>query len=964
MLGEKPNAHLLRRLWPGMLVGIIVGIVAGFTAFLRPGWMEGLELYTYDVRARSSADKGRADPRIVMVDVDDYDIRWVHRNSHLSWPWPRELFAVAAKHLLERGAAAVVFDFVFVDPGNAGVEDVERFGEVLGSSTRTVIGLELSRFGRSIEEPGPWAALVREFEDCKEADELARQLLWWQSRVFLSEFRGENVTKGCKLWIGGEESEESLRKELERLAIQEPFEELLKDLSQIRVGKLKPDEQVRELREEDIAVEMGRLPDDAPDDSVYRTYPHIIPPLMPLMVNSAMGVVRQDPEKDGLFRRYAPVMAHRSSLFPSFGVAVAMAAFPEKKPELKGNDLFFDGRRIPLDENGRVVLRYHGSGDIYSRVGIRHVLNVAAQEMEINLFRETVEDALSKIEQNLIPKEEKHSETGDSKGGDTDARRLEILHGAVESIGHLKLPEGCGEKLTPLLQSVRKTGSAVNKPREEQIETVSRDADPAPSAASLISELKKVFESGVCVPKIDDTLVKQLEKSDGKNPGSMKRIAGMQPGTVEGRIFIIHAAAAAMRDLKPTPLDARALGAEINATFIDNLLNDDFVRRIPRLSGALLSFLLCFLLGTGAFFLVGMVRSALMAALSSLLITAGLIGALALTEHLLFKRHGVWVDFATPFLGALVTWAGVVAMHVYKESLDRRFVQDALGRYTSPALVRELMNNPKALSLEWGESRDLTVFFSDVVSFTSISERLGPQKLVVLLNEYLTAMTDIILEENGIVDKYIGDAIMAFWGAPLDDDKHALHACRAALRTKKKLMELQGGWKERFSETVNFRAGINTGNAVAGNMGSLHKYNYTVMGDTVNLAARLEGANKVYGTTLMIAKGTRDLVADEILTRELDWMTVKGKEEPVKIYELLVQLKEADPGIKKMVERFEAALQIYRNREFSEAKIAFRSILNDYPGDRPSELYVERCEEYERTPPPDDWDGVFRMTTK
>ena len=939
-----------KRFIPGFVVGISVGIVAALVALLRPGWVEGLELYTYDVRARASSNRGRADPRIVLVDVDDYDIRWVQRNSQLSWPWPREIFAMAAKHLLERGAAAVAFDFLFLDPGNSGVEDVELFGKVLGSSPSTIIGLELSKFARDREPAGPWAARIKTYRSCEKAKGLAQDFLWWQSRVFLiKREKGLGDCGGCEMWIGGEKSEKVLMKELQRLSSHEPFAELLGDVSRVHLSRLSDDVLSKELTEEQIAVERGALPGVLPEGSAYPDYPHIIPPLVPLMVNARLGVVRQEPDKDGLFRRYAPVMSHNEKLFPSFGVATALAAYPEKKLRATSEGLFYNGKRIPLDESGQAILRYHGSGNVYSRVGIRHILNVVARNMEIDMFVGSMSEAINSLNGSLDL-----TGGGDSEEVDLPERKRR-WDGALDRLSQMDIfRDKCKKELGLLLKKMKSLQPLVK----------SDSINVNPQAMSSLKSLQKVLKDQGCRKKAEDTLVKYLKEADRVNPRSLEKMPGISAGQVKDRIFIIHAAAAAMRDLKPTPLDARALGAEINAVFLDNFLNGDFIIRIPAWGGAVLSFFLCCLLGVGAFLLVGLVRSSFLAAFSSLLVTAVLIGALALVEHLLFKGGGIWVDVAVPSLGALVTWAGVVGMHIYMESKDRRFIQDALGRYTSPALVQELMQNPKALSLEWGESRVLTVFFSDIVSFTSISERLGPQRLVILLNEYLTAMTDIILEEGGVVDKYIGDAIMAFWGAPVEKKDHAVGACRAALRTRLRLKELQKDWERRFKEMVRFRAGINSGDAVVGNMGSLHKYNYTVMGDTVNLAARLEGANKVYGTDLMIAQGTWALVCHEMVARELDFMIVKGKDEPVRVYELMGEKMKTNAAVEELVERFEKTLRIYRDRSFKEAKDQFEAILEDYPGDGPSELYVKRCEDYLRNPPAEDWDGVFRMTTK
>jgi class 3 adenylate cyclase len=249
------------------------------------------------------------------------------------------------------------------------------------------------------------------------------------------------------------------------------------------------------------------------------------------------------------------------------------------------------------------------------------------------------------------------------------------------------------------------------------------------------------------------------------------------------------------------------------------------------------------------------------------------------------------------------------------ERRNRRFVQEALGRYTSAALVKELMEHPEHLSLEWGERRGMSVYFSDIAGFTSFSENMPPEDLVRLLNDYLTHMTDLVLEHGGVVDKYIGDAVMAFWGAPIPNADHAAAAVRCAIAMRDRCAELRPGWKERYGVDVFARAGLSSGDAVVGNMGSKHKYNYTVMGDMVNLASRLEGANKAYGTALMISEACYAPVKDLVVTRELDLLAVKGKDKPVRVYEVFGEVGKVDAGVTALTAAFTAALAQYRARD-------------------------------------------------
>jgi len=285
-------------------------------------------------------------------------------------------------------------------------------------------------------------------------------------------------------------------------------------------------------------------------------------------------------------------------------------------------------------------------------------------------------------------------------------------------------------------------------------------------------------------------------------------------------------------------------------------------------------------------------------------------------------------------------------------------------QYVPPRVVNELIANPHLLSLG-GEERELTVLFSDVASFTSISEDLSPTDLVGLLNEYLTAMTEIVVEHDGIIDKYEGDALMAEFGAPIPYEDHAVKACLAAIHMQRKLAELRTKWEKEERPPLTARIGINTGIMLVGNMGSRHIMDYTVMGDNVNLASRLEGTNKVYGTKICVSESTHAAAIGEVITRELDLIRVKGKSRPVHIYEVFETVEKGIPaGRASMLERFEMGLQFFRDRRFEDALELFSDIHEMDPDDGPAALYVRRCQQYVEPPPPDDWDGVFIMTTK
>jgi adenylate cyclase len=305
----------------------------------------------------------------------------------------------------------------------------------------------------------------------------------------------------------------------------------------------------------------------------------------------------------------------------------------------------------------------------------------------------------------------------------------------------------------------------------------------------------------------------------------------------------------------------------------------------------------------------------------------------------------------------------VITVYRYvTEEREKKKIRGAFQYYLTASVVNEILKDPSKLKLG-GDKKHLSVMFSDIRGFTSIAEKLSPEELVKLLNEYLTAMTDIVFKYDGLLDKYIGDAIMAVFGAPLDQPDHAFRACRTALEMMSELRRLREKWAAEGRPDVNIGVGINSGDMVVGNMGSEMRFDYTVMGDSVNLASRLEGINKEYGTNIILSEFTYEIVKDDFTCRQIDAVRVKGKKLPVRIFELICDRKDA-PRWQEFTGRFETGLAKYREGLWDEAIAAFRGVLEIKPDDGPAQLYIDRCEALKENPPEGEWDGVFTMTKK
>ncbi len=415
-------------------------------------------------------------------------------------------------------------------------------------------------------------------------------------------------------------------------------------------------------------------------------------------------------------------------------------------------------------------------------------------------------------------------------------------------------------------------------------------------------------------------------------------------------------------------------GVEIHAQFLQTLLDEEQIRS----PGPVLRW--SWLVAPALLVTAGVFQGGSVVGLGWLLLTLliGIAGGFwAWAGEIRFGAEAALLDLPGAFvmlpmvailLSPTVAYALSSAWVALVENREKRFIQGAFGKYVSPDVVRSISEDPDALRLG-GQKRMLSVFFSDLSGFTTLSERLAPEELIAHLNEYLSEMTGVVMEEKGTLDKYIGDAIMAFWNAPAPVEDHADRALRCAIMTQRKMTELNARWLEADpdADTLVVRIGINSGEVVVGNVGGENRFDYSAIGDAVNLAARLEPANKAYDTLSMCSEFTLALLRqpEDFRLRELDFLAVKGKTRPVKVYEIVELADQAlPPERERALALFEQGLARYRRHEWAEAAEDFRAALEADPTDGPSRVYLERSEENAADPPPADWDFVVRRTVK
>lgn len=357
-----------------------------------------------------------------------------------------------------------------------------------------------------------------------------------------------------------------------------------------------------------------------------------------------------------------------------------------------------------------------------------------------------------------------------------------------------------------------------------------------------------------------------------------------EPGTFKDKIVIVGATEIGIYDMRVTPFESLYPGVEIHATVAENILRQDFISRPNWL--AIFEILTIIVIG-----IVAPIALQLLKAVTGLVFAASLAIGYFFFDRYLFMEKGVWLNTIYPFLTLVTVYIAITVYKYIGEEKEKKKVKGAFQYYVTPSVMDEILKHPEKLKLG-GDEKELSVLFSDIRGFTSISEKIPPDVLVGLLNEYFTAMTDIVLKYDGFLDKYIGDAIMAVYGAPIEQKDHALKACNTAIEMTAKLGELRHEWEAKGLPQINIGIGINTGKMIVGNMGSRRRFNYTVVGDNVNLASRLEGLTKDYEAPIIISESVYEEVKDQFLCRELGSVKVKGKEIPTRIFELVGVLPE------------------------------------------------------------------------
>jgi|TARA_B110000967_G_scaffold5709_1_gene5689 class 3 adenylate cyclase/CHASE2 domain-containing sensor protein len=752
-------------------------------------------------------------------------------------------------------------------------------------------------------------------------------------------------------------------------------------------------------------------------------------------IDSSAGVYffQAKSDKDGVMRKYPLVGLYENRLFPSISLSIALdhyktsfndveiipgkyLRFKPAVPDEFGRDMI----TIPINKEGLMQVNWAGNWeDADGNFDLMHYPYSVLKDFQKNEYKNYVLSEFKRITNLSYDKNVKAAYKPSlglinaEKKDIFDAVKKSMMMGAVEN-WILKNPDGVSKDF-------KKVPSFVfNEIKNNNVIASSLLEDPKATLNSLIqtnkvilsytlenytfstykqlrTDLNKAVEESLNADQskvfkkslADLALIErnhQIIYNLYKNklideqrplffyPNAERLIAGNEekgnarlivPFEFYGKKLYYGLTATGTHDLNPMPFNPRYPMVGLHANALNTILNNDLIHEVD------------LLIIIGIILFIGVLLAFGVPALTPSqggIATGTILVAYSYLSFWLFSNQNIWLDLFGPMFTLALGYLGITVYNYIQEEKNKQFLKESFGTYVSPELIDQMYESGEEPSLGGSEGYH-TAFFTDIQSFSAFSEKLSATDLVGLLNEYLTDMTDVLLENKGTLDKYIGDAIVAFYGAPIPIDQHELWACKTAIKMQDNLAVLREKWQEegdRWPEIVHHmqnRIGINTGQMVTGNMGSASRMNYTMMGDTVNLAARLEASAKQYGVYIQIADTTYQPNKEILVVRDLDFVRVMGKEEPVQVWELIAEKGKESEIYNKILPAYHEALKLYKNQDFKQAIDAFKEsdTLEDmFPGRKtnPSRVYIPRCEHFLQNPPGDDWDGVWTLTSK
>jgi len=902
---EKSKKSILFLLIPLIVVGV-------FSLFNLTSFYKTAEHRVYDLLLHIKPSVPE-DKSLLLIDIDDVAISKVG-----VWPWSRDIMAEGLILLREFNARYAVFDIEYVDKSPLGINST-----LLSEEIPEAFAKEFATINQNINDL--FDALRKGSISLKYAQGYVKDLtgLTEASKKILLDKVGEIARDNDKFL--GQAARFFGQAFLTVTMLEEKDEAVPEELKQYVLEKVP-------LKKMKVS---GTYPYKATD---------IRPAIRPVIQGAkGAGFPNVVIDEDGVRRRINLIGEYQGRYFPqlAFSPFLDWVGNPEveiypNKVVLKGTAL--PGRQprdlaIPLAEDGKVLINWPKKTFLGSFRHITYYELVLHRRLEANLLHNL----------KLMKDAGYLSYYGGTAGLLDPYQYAEGLRQEVLQDGDLaKVDEYCQARAT----FFEEVGKFLGSGAEQEI---LRDIDRALGAKDLLGEVRKTYqELKEEVPKVFSASREVYQNL----LDARKRLSE----NVTGAFCIIGQTGTSTTDIGVNPFEKAYMNVGTHASLINTILSGRFLDDLPWWYSVVLALAMSVLVTL-------VIRN--QNPLPSILIGFGFLMVLVAAGAGFFILTGVYLNLLEPSLSVFLTFLVLTLIKFLMTEKERSYIRNAFSHYLSTDVINELLSDPDKLSLG-GDKKYLSAMFTDVKGFSTISENLDPTDLVKLLNAYLTEMSNIIMEQRGTIDKYEGDAIISFFGAPVPFQDHAHKACLSAVRMKKMERILNEHFLgEKLSPTpMVTRIGINTGEMVVGNMGTLQKMDYTIMGNSVNLAARLEGVNKQYGTWVLISESTYGEGGADFTVRKLDRVRVVGIQQPVRLYELIDEKNAADAKLVEALEIFHQGLSVFEEKDWTRAQKSFQQVLELLPGDGPADVYLKRCQEYQKKAPPESWDGVFNLTMK
>lgn len=904
------------------IMPLIVAVVVSLLSFSKYHQNSMLRIYDLFLRIKPTLEEEK---QILLIDVDDLAISEVG-----VWPWSRSIMADGLILLKEFGAKYAIFDIEYTEESPRGInpdvlnnkipETVEYNFEIINTNTTDLLS-SISAGNIPVADADDFATQLEGINSKIKGDILAAvktisrdndEYLGKTGRYFGNAFFTLNMFKG---------NDDSTSQELKDWVLENSAITNISIDKDIVNGQLKN------------GKEWVYITDD------------IRPTIMPIISNGkGAGFPNVVIDNDGVRRRIDLLRYYNGKYFPQLAFAPLYDWLGQPKIEANKNNLLLKGAVMPNGDvkdidiplmNGHLIINWPAKPFIES---FRHMTYWYL------IMHNTLYD-------NLINNLRTMRDVGflDYYSGNTPFYELhQYSYSLLENMIKTGNTKDFKEYINVRNYFLGEIGIFLSGSAKDQIL-----ADVEAVLAAPDSEVSQDIK--ISYTDLKGTVPIFFEESL-KIFNDLTEVRKILVENLEGSFCIIGNTGTSTTDIGVNPFEKEYVNVGTHAAIANTILSGSFLRFAPRWIPILISFIFSYLV----FFCIKNSSTSI-----SIVIGFAFIAAIIAIATAVFRFTGIYYDIILPVTSVFVTFIIYTMVNLITTSKDKAFIQSAFGRYLSQDVISQLMDNPEKLNLG-GDKKELTAIFTDVRGFSTISEKLDPIDLVKLLNEYLTGMSDIILDQRGTIDKYEGDAIISFFGAPIDFSEHAERACTASILMKKKEIELNKFFHEKgmTPEPLLTRVGINTGDMVVGNMGTARKMDYTIMGNAVNLAARLEGVNKQYGTWVLASEYTINKTGDLFACRKLDRVRVVGINTPVQLYELIDEKKEATDKVLEIIDLSHKALDKFLNKDWVGCTGLFGKVLSIYPEDGPASIYIKRCEDFKINKPSENWDGVFNLTSK